>query len=152
MEDHLRVPCVVKITGKIILEGIKKRLETLIEREQGRIHSGFCRTDQITTRWIISEQCVGRRSPRYMLFTDFENAFYTVNEEYSTDMIFLRNLKSKTGCALYSIIDIIRSLCRQRSSSSLVRRTWGFQTFRIPWWYLPALSTTYRRRPNGSRF
>ena len=68
-----------KIFYKIILERIKDVLERGLWREQAAFpHNKSC-IDQINTLRIIIEQSLEFRSHFYMLFVDYQRAFYSLN-------------------------------------------------------------------------
>ena len=84
-----------KIFNKITLERIKDVLERGLQKE----HAGFCHSksciDQINTLRIIIEQSLEFWSPLYMLFSDYQRAFDSLNRTWIWEELKVRGLPSK---------------------------------------------------------
>ena len=70
-----------KVLNRIILERIKKAVDSLLRDEQAGFRQNKSCLDQITTLRIIIEQCTEWNASLYINFIDFEKAFDSVDGE-----------------------------------------------------------------------
>ena len=70
-----------KVFTRILLNRIKEHVNYRLRREQAGFRPNRSCIDQISTLWIIIEQCVEWSSRLYVVFIDFEKAFDSVNRE-----------------------------------------------------------------------
>jgi hypothetical protein len=70
-----------KVLSKIILERIKKIVDTKLRDEQAGFRQNRSCTDQIATLRIIAEQSIEWNSPLYITFVDYAKAFDSLDRE-----------------------------------------------------------------------
>ena len=109
-----------KIYTRIILERIKKAVDTKLRNEQAGFRPGRSCVDQIATLRIIIEQSLEWQSPLYINFIDFKKAFDTVDRDVTWKILrhygipkkivnIIRNIYEETECHVIHNGDISES-------------------------------------------
>ena len=75
------LPITSKVFSRVILNGVSTALDPMLRKEQAGFRKGRSCGEHIFTLRQILEQCQEWKTPCYINFIDFENAFDSIHRE-----------------------------------------------------------------------